>query len=78
MAMASQAPIQAANAVNSLALKRVSMPLGEVPHVHLDARYEKVRVNGTVVSCSLLIARGILSDGHRTILGVNVSLSEAY
>jgi len=52
-------------------------PLGETPYVQLDARYEKVRVNGTVVSCSLLIAQGITPDGHRTILGTSVSLSEA-
>lgn len=52
-------------------------PLGEVPYLLLDARYEKVRVGGTVVSCSLLIALGITPDGHRTILGVSVSLSEA-
>lgn len=52
-------------------------PLGEVHYLLLDARYEKVRVNGTVVSCALLIAVGIAADGHRTILGVSVSLSEA-
>lgn len=52
-------------------------PLGEIPYLLLDARYEKVRVGGTVVSCSLLIAVGITLDGHRTILGVSVSLSEA-
>jgi putative transposase len=52
-------------------------PLGETPYVQLDARYEKVRVNGTVMSCSLLIAVGVTPDGHRTILGVSVSLSEA-
>jgi putative transposase len=52
-------------------------PLGEIPYLQLDARYEKVRVGGTVVSCSLLIAVGVLPDGHRTILGVSVSLSEA-
>jgi transposase-like protein len=51
--------------------------LGEIHYLLLDARYEKVRVNGTVVSCSLLIAVGIAADGHRTILGVSVSLSEA-
>ena len=51
--------------------------LGEIPYLQLDARYEKVRVGGTVVSCSLLIAVGVLPDGHRTILGVSVSLSEA-
>lgn len=36
-----------------------------------------MRVGGTVVSCSLLVATGIGPDGRRTILGVSVSLSEA-
>ena len=52
-------------------------PLGETPYVLLDARYEKVRVGGSVVSCALLIAIGITPDGQRTVLGVSVSLSEA-
>jgi putative transposase len=52
-------------------------PLGETPYLLLDARYEKVRVGGTVVSCSLLVAVGISPEGRRTILGVSVSLSEA-
>lgn len=52
-------------------------PLGEIHYLQLDARYEKVRVNGTVVSCSLLIATGITPEGRRSILGVSVSLSEA-
>jgi transposase-like protein len=52
-------------------------PLGEILYLLLDARYEKVRMGGAVVSCSLLIAVGIGPDGHRTILGVSVSLSEA-
>jgi len=51
--------------------------LGEVPYLFLDARYEKVRIGGTVVSCSLLVALGVLSDGRRSVLGVSVSLSEA-
>ena len=51
--------------------------VGEIPYLQLDVRYEKVRVNGTVVSCSLLVAVGVLPDGHRTILSVSVSLSEA-
>lgn len=51
--------------------------LGEIHYLLLDARYEKVRVGGAVVSCSLLIAVGISPDGHRTILGASVSLSEA-
>lgn len=52
-------------------------PLGEIPYVFLDARYEKVRVNGVVVSCSLLVAIGITPEGRRTVLGLSVSLSEA-
>jgi putative transposase len=52
-------------------------PLGGIPYVFLDARYEKVRVNGVVVSCSLLVAIGITPEGRRTVLGLSVSLSEA-
>lgn len=52
-------------------------PLGRVPHLILDARYEKVRIDGCVRSASLLVVTGILPDGHRSVLGVSVSLSEA-
>lgn len=52
-------------------------PLGEVPYVYLDARYEKIRHGGAVVSCAVLMAFGIDHTGHRTVLGVSVSLSEA-
>lgn len=51
--------------------------LGAIPYVFLDARYEKVRVNGVVVTCALLVAIGITPDGKRTVLGLSVSLSEA-
>ena len=51
--------------------------LGEMPYLVLDARYEKVRHGGSVVSCAVLIAVGIGPDGHRALLGVSVSLSEA-
>ena len=40
-------------------------PLGEIPYLVLDARYEKVRHGGSVVSCAVLIAVGIGPDGHR-------------
>ncbi len=50
---------------------------GEIPYLLLDARYEKVRVGGVVVPCALLVAIGITPDGHRTVLGASVSLSEA-
>lgn len=49
----------------------------QMEYLLLDARYEKVRVNGTVVSCALLVAVGITPEGRRTILGASVSLSEA-
>jgi transposase-like protein len=52
-------------------------PLGEMLYLVLDARYEKVRHGGSVVSCAVLIAVGIGPDGHRALLGVSVSLSEA-
>ena len=52
-------------------------PLGKMEYLFLDARYEHVRVGGTVVSCALLVALGITPEGHRTILGLSVSLSEA-
>ncbi len=51
--------------------------LGEIHYLLLDARYEKVRVAGTVTSCALLVAVGITSGGQRTVLGTSVSLSEA-
>ncbi len=52
-------------------------PLGDVPYVFLDARYEKIRHGGSVVSCAVLMAFGVDESGHRTVLGVSVSLSEA-
>jgi putative transposase len=52
-------------------------PLGEVTYLILDARYEKVRIDGTVVSCALLTAIGVGPDGKRSILGCSVALSEA-
>src|SRR4051794_1303201 len=52
-------------------------PLGETPYLILDARYEKVRHGGSVVSCAVLTAIGIDTQGRRSILGVSVSMSEA-
>ncbi len=54
-----------------------SRPLGETPYLILDARYEHVRHGGQVVSCAVLVAIGIDTQGKRSILGVSVSLSEA-
>ncbi len=52
-------------------------PLGHTPFVQLDARYEKVRHGGSVINCAVLIATGVTYEGRRSVLGVNVSLSEA-
>jgi transposase-like protein len=52
-------------------------PLGEFPYLILDARYEKVRQDGQLRDCAVLIALGVHPDGKRRILGVSVALSEA-
>ena len=52
-------------------------PLGKIEYLQLDARYEKVRQDGVVLSCAVLIATGVMDDGRRTVLGTSVSLSEA-
>ncbi|HPM46193.1 MAG TPA: IS256 family transposase [bacterium] len=52
-------------------------PLGEIPYVQFDARYENVRMNGSVVSAATLIAVGVRKDGKRTVIGVSTSVSEA-
>jgi len=52
-------------------------PIEQAPYLVLDARYEKVRHGGQVVSCAVLVATGVLSDGRRSVLGVSVALSEA-
>ena len=52
-------------------------PLGNMSYLIVDARYEKVRHGGSVISCAVLVAVGIDPEGKRSILGVSVSLSEA-
>jgi transposase-like protein len=52
-------------------------PLGKVTYLILDARYEKVRIDGTVVPCALLPAICVGPDGKRSFLGCSVALSEA-
>ena len=52
-------------------------PLDQIEYMILDARYEKVRVAGSVRDCAVLVAIGIQPGGHRSVLGVSVSLSEA-
>jgi putative transposase len=68
---------RAAEALAAELEKWRSRPLGETPYLILDARYEKVRHGGAVVSCAVLVAIGIDPQGKRSVLGVGVSLSEA-
>ena len=52
-------------------------PLEEVIYLYLDARYEKVRMDGQIRDAAILIASGVGKAGKREILGLSVSLSEA-
>ena len=52
-------------------------PLNEFPYLILDARYEKVRQDGQLLDCAVLLALGVRADGKRVLLGVSVALSEA-
>jgi len=52
-------------------------PLGRYKYLWLDARYEKVRVDGMVRDAAVLMAAGLNLDGKREVLGVSSSLSEA-
>ena len=51
-------------------------PLGAFPYVYLDARYEKVRHNGSVIDVAVLVAIGVAETGKRQILGTSGALSE--
>ncbi len=51
-------------------------PLGEMPYVYLDARYEKVRQDGQVRDAAILIATGVDRLGKRHLLGVSISIGE--
>ena len=47
------------------------------PYLFVDARYEKVRVDGRVVSQGVLVVSGVRDDGLREILGVEVADTES-
>ena len=44
------------------------------PYLILDARYEKVRLDGVIQSQAVFVAIGINTDGRRQILGVELSI----
>jgi transposase-like protein len=55
-----------------------SRPLTEeYPYLVIDARYEKVRRGGSVVSQGVLVVVGIGADGYREVLGAWVAESES-
>jgi putative transposase len=47
------------------------------PYLFVDARYEKVRVDGRVVSQGVLVVSGVREDGYREILAVEVADTES-
>jgi transposase-like protein len=49
----------------------------EYPYLHIDARYENVRVDGRVVSQAVLVAVGFTSLGRREVLDWRVGDSES-
>lgn len=51
---------------------------GKYPYLMLDALYEKVRVEGKVISQAVVIAYGVNVDGKRELLGVDVVETESY
>jgi transposase-like protein len=47
------------------------------PYLFVDARYEKVRVDGRVLNQGVLIVSGVRDDGFREILGVEIADTES-
>lgn len=69
---------RAAAALDEELAKWRERPLDEIiKYLILDARYEKVRIGGSVVDCAVFTAIGVTAEGRRRILGVSVDVSEA-
>ncbi len=47
------------------------------PYLTVDARYEKVRIGGRVVSQGVLLVSGVRQDGYRELVGVEVADTES-
>ena len=47
------------------------------PYVFVDARYEKMRLDGRVIGQGVLVVSGVRDDGMREILGVEVADTES-
>src|SRR5215211_7209750 len=61
--------------LNAWRMRRLEMKA--YPYLFVDARYEKVRVGGRVVSQGVLVVSGVRDDGFREILGVEVADTES-
>jgi transposase-like protein len=53
-----------------------SRPLGNCPYLFMDARFEKVRENGRIISRAVLVAVGVTTTGQRELLGFQVAAGE--
>ena len=67
---------QAAAQLDTVLEQWRTRPLGSCIYLYLDARYEKVRIDGQVREAAVLIASAVNVEGKRQILGVSVALSE--
>jgi transposase-like protein len=47
------------------------------PYLIVDARYEKIRRNGSIISQAVMIVSGITDSGYREILGFQIGDSES-
>ena len=52
-------------------------PLGCFSVLYVDAEYQRVRMNGSVVDAAVLQAVGINAEGRREVVGMSVSTGEA-
>lgn len=53
-----------------------SRPLGRCAYVFMDARFEKVREHGRIISKAVLVAVGVNEEGRRELLGFIVAPGE--
>ena len=53
-----------------------SRPLGVCRYVFMDARFEKVREHGRIVTKAVLVAVGVTQEGRRELLGFTVASGE--
>ncbi len=64
--------------LDALLRRFAQRPLDEAyPYLILDARYEKVRLDGVIQAQAVFIAIGINREGRRQILGVELSNRES-